>query len=126
MGGDTDTPLNDDFWARMSDSGPSMSSEDIPPRSYSRAKYYIKGQPTFIAESEARAVHCSVFDRTLAAVFFAAHLSRREVFFVGQAARTKYNLSPNQLRKGLDQLEAKGVIQSEGSKKGRYRRVRFL
>lgn len=44
-------------------------------------------------------------DRTLAAVFF-----------VGQAARTKDNLSPNQLRKGLDQLEAKGVIQSEGAK----------
>ena len=44
-------------------------------------------------------------DRTLAAVFF-----------VGQAARTKDNLSPNQLRKGLDQLEAKGVIQSEGQR----------
>ena len=116
----------DDQWDRIAKSGGSMSPADIPPRYfYLGNKYSIKGQPTFIAESEARATHGSVFDRTLAAVFFAAHLSRQDVFFVGQAARTKYNLLPNQLRKGLDQLEAKDVIESVGSKKGRYRRIRL-
>ena len=54
-------------------------------------------------------------------------VSNSEVFFVGPGARIRFNLSPDQLRRGLDRLEARGLIETAQEKRrGRYRHIRFL
>ena len=81
---------------------------------------------TWIAETEARAAHGGLIDRTIGALFLSAYLANSEVFFVGKGARIRFNLSPDQLRRGLDRLEDRGLIETAQEKrKGRYRRIRL-
>ena len=111
-------------WDRMVESGASMAPEDIPPLViYSGSQNNIE---TWKQETDARARHGSVVDRTLGAVFLSKHLAKRAEFFVGRGARERFRLTPDQLRKGLDKLEDRGLIETAREKrKGRYRRIRL-
>ena len=101
-----------------------MSPEAIPPLViYSGSKNNIE---TWKRETDARAICGSVIDRTIGAVFLSKHLAKREVFFVGLGSRNRFNLTPNQLRKGLDKLEERGVLETVDSRRGKYRRIRIL
>ena len=127
MGGFRGLGVMDDLWARMVKSGGSMASDAIPPLEvYSGTSKYNKGTQTWIAETEARAAHGGLIDRTIGALYLSAYLANSEVFFVGKGARIRFSLSPDQLRRGLDRLEVRGLIETAQEKrKGRYRRIRL-
>ncbi len=127
MGGNRGLGVMDDQWDRIVKLGGSMASDAIPPLEvYSGTSKYNKGTQTWIAETEARAAHGGLIDRTIGALYLSAYLARTEVFFVGPGARVRFNLSPDQLRRGLDRLEVRGLIETAQEKrKGRYRRVRL-
>ena len=126
MGGNRGLGVMDDQWDRIVKLGGSMASDAIPPLEvYSGTSKYNKGTQTWIAETEARAAHGGLIDRTIGALFLSAYLANSEVFFVGKGARIRFNLSPDQLRRGLDRLEDRGLIETAQEKrKGRYRRIR--
>ena len=127
MGGNRGLGVMDDQWDRIVKLGGSMASDAIPPLEvYSGTSKYNKGTQTWIAETEARAAHGGLIDRTIGALYLSAYLANSEVFFVGKGARIRFNLSPDQLRRGLDRLEVRGLIETAQEKrKGRYRRVRL-
>ena len=125
MGGNRGLGVMDDQWDRIVKLGGSMASDAIPPLEvYSGTSKYNKGTQTWIAETEARAAHGGLIDRTIGALYLSAYLANSEVFFVGKGARIRFNLSPDQLRRGLDRLEDRGLIETAQEKrKGRYRRI---
>lgn len=119
--------MSGDIFDRMAETGGGMSPRGHTPSGILYGSLTKKGgRRIWIAESEARAAHGSILDRTIGAVYLAAYLSRKDVFFVAPGPRKRFNLSSNQLRKGLDRLEARGLIETAQEKrKGRYRRVRL-
>ncbi len=125
MEGNRGLGVMDDQWDRIVKLGGSMASDAIPPLEvYSGTSKYNKGTQTWIAETEARAAHGGLIDRTIGALYLSAYLANSEVFFVGKGARIRFNLSPDQLRRGLDRLEDRGLIETAQEKrKGRYRRI---
>ena len=127
MGGNRGLGVMDDQWDRIVKLGGSMASDAIPPLEvYSGTSKYNKGTQTWIAETEARAAHGGLIDRTIGALYLSAYLANSEIFFVGKGARIRFNLSPDQLRRGLDRLEDRGLIETaQGKRKGRYRRLRL-
>ena len=114
-----------DFFDRIVKSGASMAPDAIPPLVYSSGKK--NNIEVWKSETDTRAKLSSVLDRTIGAVYLSYHLAKlKPVFFVGQGARQRFNLTPDQLRRGLDLLEKKGVIRSVERTKGRYRRITIL
>ena len=107
----------------MAEMGRSMAPQDIPPLEiYYGTKNSIE---TWKWETDSRAIAGTVVDRTIGAVALSKHLAKRDVFFVGRGARERFNLTPNQLRKGLDKWEGK-LWETVESQKGKYRRIRIL
>ena len=100
-GGNRGPGVMDDKWARIVKSGGSMASDAIPPLEvYSGTSKYNKGSQTWIAETEVRAAHGGLIDRTIGALFLSAYLVNSDAFFVGPGARIRFNLSPDQFRRG--------------------------
>jgi hypothetical protein len=107
-------------WNRFADSGGGMPKSDIPP-----FNIYSTKKGLWNEEVEARARHGSLTDRALGAVFMSARLAKKEVFFVGNGARERFNLTPAQLCRGLDRLQQRGAIKTVSTKKGKYRRIQL-
>jgi hypothetical protein len=47
-------------------------------------------------------------------------------FFVAPKVAARWNLTPDQLNKGLNSLEATGLLTTVEKKRGRYRRIRLV
>lgn len=119
--------MSDDPFARIASGAPSIASGcNTPSGTLYGSLRNKKGPEKWIAETEARARHGSILDRTLGAVFLAAYLSDRKVFFVARGPRERFNLNSTQLSRGLDKLERLGVLVTVEAERGRYRRIRLL
>ena len=109
-----------DEWEEFIVSGDGIPKPEIPPFTIYSSKNSLWGE-----EVEARAEHGTITDRTIGAVYMAARLAKKPVFFVGGGARKRLNLTPGQLWKGLDRLEKRGVIKTVSTRKGKYRRIQL-
>ncbi len=118
--------MSDDIFASMVNLDASMASGRHTPSGTLCGKLRREGNiQIWVAESDARARHGGIVDRTLGALFLSAYLAGTEVFFVGQGPRERFNLTSDQLRRGLDRLERDGLVETMVSLRGRFRRVRL-